>query len=100
MDNPELSVEDLVPIAGIGRSSLFKKLKSLTGMAPVEFIREIRIRRAAQLIESGEYNISEVSYRVGINEPRYFSRCFKNRFGMTPSEYKSKRQAIRSDIEP
>lgn len=90
MDNPELSVEDLVPVAGIGRSSLFKKLKSLTGMAPVEFIREIRIRRAAQLIECGEYNISEISYRVGINEPRYFSRCFKKRFGMTPTEYRKK----------
>jgi len=90
MDNSELTVDQLVSKIGIGRSVFFKKLKSLTGIAPIEFIREVRIKRAAQLIETGEFTISQVTFMVGNNDPRYFSRCFKQKFGMTPSEYKEK----------
>jgi YesN/AraC family two-component response regulator len=90
MDNSELTVDELVSKIGIGRSVFFKKLKSLTGIAPIEFIREVRIKRAAQLIETGEFTISQVTFMVGNNDPRYFSRCFKQKFGMTPSEYKEK----------
>ena len=90
IDNSALTVDELVSKMGIGRSVFFKKLKSLTGLAPVEFIREVRVKRAAQLIESGEYTISQVTYMVGCNDPRYFSRIFKQRFGMTPSEYRDK----------
>ncbi len=90
IDNAGLNVDELVSKIGIGRSVFFKKLKSLTGLAPIEFIREVRVKRAAQLIESGEYTISQVSYMVGCNDPRYFSRIFKHRFGMTPSDYRDK----------
>ena len=90
IDNSNLTVDELVSKIGIGRSVFFKKLKSLTGLAPIEFIREVRVKRAAQLIESGEYTISQVTYMVGCNDPRYFSRIFKQRFGVTPSEYRDK----------
>jgi len=90
IDNSELTIEDIAMYIGFGRSAFFKKLKSLTGLAPVEFLKEVRIQRAAQLIESGEYNFSEISYMVGINDPRYFSRCFKQKFGMSPRDYKDK----------
>ena len=90
IDNSDLTVDELVAKIGIGRSVFFKKLKSLTGLAPIEFIREVRVKRAAQLIESGEYTISQVTYMVGCNDPRYFSRIFKQRFGVTPSEYRDK----------
>lgn len=90
IDNSDLTVDDLVSMMGIGRSVFFKKLKSLTGLAPIEFIREVRVKRAAQLIESGEYTISQITYMVGCNDPRYFSRIFKQRFGITPSEYRDK----------
>lgn len=90
IDNSELTVDELVSKLGIGRSVFFKKLKSLTGLAPIEFIREMRIKRAAQLIESGEYTISQITFMVGCNDPRYFSRIFKQRFGLTPSEYRDK----------
>jgi signal transduction histidine kinase/DNA-binding response OmpR family regulator/ligand-binding sensor domain-containing protein len=90
IDNADLTVDELVSKIGIGRSVFFKKLKSLTGLAPIEFIREVRVKRAAQLIESGEYTISQVTYMVGCNDPRYFSRIFKQRFGVTPSEYRDK----------
>ena len=63
---------------------------ALTGLAPIEFIKEIRIKRATQLIETGEFNMTQISYMVGINDPRYFSKCFKAQVGMTPTEYKEK----------
>ena len=90
MDNSDFTVDDLVAGAGLGRSVFFKKIKSLTGLAPVEFIREVRIKRAAQLIETGQFTISQVTYMVGNNDPRYFSRVFKQRYGLTPKEYKEK----------
>lgn len=90
MDNGELVVDDLVKRLAVSRSVFFKKLKALTGLAPIEFIKEMRIKRAAELIETGEYNISQISYMVGINDPRYFSKCFKQKFGMTPTEYRDR----------
>ena len=88
MDNGDLIVDDLVKELAVSRSVFFKKLKTLTGLAPIEFIKEMRVKRAAQLIESGDFNMTQISYMVGINDPRYFSKCFKQRFGMTPTEYK------------
>ncbi len=88
MDNGELIVDILVREMAVSRSVFFKKLKTLTGLAPIEFIKEMRINRAAQLIESGEFNMTQISYMVGINDPRYFSKCFKAKYGMTPTEYR------------
>ena len=90
MDNGELVVDDLVRELAVSRSVFFKKLKTLTGLAPIEFIKEMRIKRAAQLIETGEFNMTQISYMVGINDPRYFSKCFKSQVGMTPTEYREK----------
>ena len=88
MDNNTLTVDDLVEEMGMGRTVFFNKLKSMTGLSPVEFIREIRIKRAAQLLEERKYNITEVTYMVGLNDSRYFAKCFKNTYGVTPSEYR------------
>lgn len=88
IDNSELTVEDMVSKMGFGRTVFFNKLKGLTGLAPIEFIRELRIKRAAQLLKSGEYNVSQVTYMVGMSDSRYFSKCFKKVYGMTPTEYK------------
>lgn len=90
MDNIDFKVDDLVSDMRMGRTVFFKKLKSITRLAPVEFIKEVRIKRAVQLIESGQYTISQITYMVGMNDPRYFSRCFKQKYDMTPSEYKDK----------
>lgn len=88
MDNNTLTVDELVEEMGMGRTVFFNKLKSLTGLSPVEFIREMRIKRAAQLLEERQYNITEVTYMVGMNDSRYFAKCFKNTYGVTPSEYR------------
>ncbi len=88
MDNSDLTVDDLVREMTLGRTVFFNKLKSLTGLSPVEFIREVRIKRAAQLLESGRYNVTEITYMVGMNDSRYFAKCFKNAYGVTPTEYR------------
>ena len=90
MDNGDLIVDDFVRELAVSRSVFFKKLKTLTGLAPIEFIKEMRINRAVQLIETGEYSMTQISYMVGINDPRYFSKCFKQKMGMTPTEYRDK----------
>jgi signal transduction histidine kinase/AraC-like DNA-binding protein/ligand-binding sensor domain-containing protein/ActR/RegA family two-component response regulator len=91
MSNSELTVDQLVSVVGLGRTVFFNKLKGLLGMSPIEFIKETRIKRAAQLLESGQLNVSEVSFHIGMNDARYFSKCFKQKYGMTPSEYKNKK---------
>ena len=88
MDNCDLAVDDLVREMALGRTVFFNKLKSLTGFSPVEFIREVRIKRAAQLLEAGHYNVTEITYMVGMNDSRYFAKCFKNAYGVTPTEYR------------
>ena len=69
------------------KSTLHRKLKSLTGLSPWEFIRNIRLKHAAQMLKNNVGNISEIAFKVGFNDPKYFSRCFKSEFGMTPKEF-------------
>lgn len=97
MDNSEFIVEDMVKEFAMSRTVFFKKLKALTGLSPVEFIRTMRIRRAAQLIETTDYNMTQISFMVGINGSRYFSRCFKQMYGLSPTEYKEKMKNKNSD---
>jgi AraC-like DNA-binding protein len=74
----------------MSRSVFFNKLKSLTGLSPIEFIRDLRMKRAAELLASGQYLVKEVSYMVGISDTKYFGKCFKAKFGVTPQGYKQR----------
>lgn len=85
--DPQLSVEELSKAIGLSRSTLYKKLKSKTGYVPNEFIRVVRLKHAAALLSSSEYNISEISYMVGFNSHSYFSKCFVQQFNVTPTEF-------------
>lgn len=96
MDNGKLVVDDLVNELSVSRSVFFKKLKMLTGMAPIEFVKEMRVKRAAQLIETGDYTMSQITYMVGFNDPRYFSKCFKQHYGMTPTEYREENNVTKN----
>lgn len=87
IDNENLDVTFLVNEAGISRSLLHTKLKSLTGCSATEFIRSIRLREAVQLIADGKCNISEAAYRTGFSSPAYFTRRFKEFFGTSPKQY-------------
>lgn len=92
MDNTELTIDEFAERLMLSRTIFYRKLKSIIGLTPVDFIREIRIKRAVQLIDSGEYNFSQVAYMTGFNDPKYFSKCFKKVIGITPSEYKEKKK--------
>lgn len=71
-------------------STLYRKIKALTGISTNEFIRKVKIQHAEQLLLTGKYTISEIAFRVGINSPVYFRQCFKDEFGLPPSEYMKK----------
>jgi DNA-binding response OmpR family regulator len=87
LTNSNFSVEELSRMLGMSRVHLYKKLFSLTGKTPIEFIRLIRIQRAAQLLVKSDLNVSEVAYQVGFNYPKYFARYFRDVHNMLPSEY-------------
>lgn len=73
----------------MSRVHLYKKLLSLTGKTPIEFIRSIRLQRAAQLLQKSQLSVSEIAYQVGFNNPKYFSKYFKDEFKVLPSAYAS-----------
>lgn len=92
-DNPEFNVEKLAEQSAVGRTVFYNKVKGLTGLTPVEFLRQMRLKIAAQLLESSDYNISEIAYMTGFNDEKYFSRCFRSVYGKTPTEYRKERDA-------
>jgi len=87
ISNPDFSVEELSRELNMSRVNLYKKLLSLTGHAPMEFIRIIRLKRAAQLLEKSQLTVAEVAYQVGFNNPKYFTKYFKDMFKILPSAY-------------
>lgn len=85
----DLSVDKVAGLLHLGRTVFYKKVRGTTGYTPNEYIRVIRLRKAAELLKEGEKNVSEVAYAVGFDNPYYFSKCFKEQFGMPPSQYRS-----------
>jgi AraC-like DNA-binding protein len=80
-------VEDFSRQMHMSRKALYNKILSLTGRAPLEFIRSIRLKRAAQLLEKSGMNVSEIAYEVGFNNPKSFTKYFKEEFKVLPSQY-------------
>lgn len=91
MGDSELSVEDLGAELGLGRVQLYRKTKSLTGYAPNELLRIARLRKAASLLASSEKTVAEITYEVGFSSPSYFTKCYKDYFGESPSEFLKRR---------
>ncbi|ULT29154.1 response regulator [Sphingobacterium sp. E70] len=87
IDNPQLSVEALSAHTSMSRASLYNKLLELTGMSPVDFIRSVKLEKAASLLEKSDKSISEIAYETGFANPNYFTKVFKAKYQMTPSEY-------------
>lgn len=90
IDNSDFNVARLQEALGVGDKMLYRKIKQLTGLTPVEYIRDIRLKRAAALLGEGRYSVSEVMYMSGFSNRGYFSKCFTNAYGMSPSEYQQK----------
>ena len=87
LSDPAFSVENLSHALYMSRISVYKKLLSLTGKTPIEFIRSIRLDHAARLMEKSQLTVAEVAYEVGFNNPKYFAKYFKAAFNMLPSAY-------------
>ncbi|MCL5245306.1 ATP-binding protein [Cellulophaga sp. 20_2_10] len=86
--DPDLNVESLAYELNLSRSQFYRKIKALTNQTAIEFLRNIRLQKAKQIIEMGNTNISEVSYKVGFSSPSYFTKCFKNYFDLLPTDIK------------
>ena len=87
LENPDFTVDDFAARMALGRTIFYRKVKGITGYPPKEYLRIIRMKKAAELLLDANINVSEVAYKVGISDPFYFSRCFKAQFGVSPSVY-------------
>lgn len=90
MTDTEFSVNDFAGIMGLGRTVFYKKVRGVTGYSPYEYLRVMRLKKAAEMLLTEDLTIAEVAYSVGINDPFYFSKCFKSQFGVSPSAYRKK----------
>jgi len=90
IDDANFDSEQLEEAMNLSRMQFYRKLKGILNLSGTEFIRQVRLKRALQLLESGHFNVSEVAWQVGFNDPAYFSRCFKKEFGKAPQEFISK----------
>lgn len=86
MSNPDVNVEALASEMGLERTQLYRKIKAITNYSPVELMRNLRLKRAKILLTSTEKTISEICYEVGFSTPAYFTKCFREQYGKTPSE--------------
>lgn len=87
MKDPELNVEDLGRDMGMSRVQLYRKLKSLTNYSPNELLRQMRLKKAASLLAASDMTIAEVAYEVGFSSPSYFTKCYKEQFGESPTDF-------------
>ena len=90
MENPDFNVDMLSNQHHMSRTSFFNKLKALTGYAPADYIRMIRLQHAAQLLEQGEYSITEIAYMIGYSDAKYFREVFKKYYNVSPSKFNKK----------
>ena len=89
LQNEDFNVNTLAEEMGLSRSPFFKKLKSLTGFAPVDLVKEIRLTKALSYVETTDMNFTEIAYIVGFRDPGYFTKCFRQKYGKTPKEYRN-----------
>ena len=90
LEESEFDLEQLSTEMGMSKSTLYRKIKSITGLTPLDFVRNVKMKRACMMLLARTQNISEVAYAVGFSTPKYFTKCFKEEFGITPSEYLQK----------
>ncbi len=84
----DLKIEELAEAVNMGRTVFYGKIKALVGMSPSDFLRRMRMQRAEELIARSKMNFSQIAFRIGFSDPKYFTKCFKKETGMTPSEYR------------
>ena len=88
LSDEQLKIEEMADAVGLGRTVFYSKIRELVGVSPSDFLRQIRMQRAEQLVAKSKMTFSEIAYSVGFTDPKYFTKCFKKQTGMTPSEYR------------
>jgi transcriptional regulator GlxA family with amidase domain len=86
LSDSNLSVEDLAAVMGLSRVQLYRKVKALTGNTPVDLLRKARLAQAQRLLQESTLSVSEIAYQVGFASPSYFTKCYKDEFGIAPGE--------------
>ena len=94
LENPDFTVDDFASMMALGRTIFYRKVKGVTGYAPKEYLRVMRMKKAAELLLKTDVTVAEVAYQVGINDPFYFSKCFKAQFGVSPSAYQKNKDGV------
>ena len=87
IDNSDFNIDLISSTIGLSRSAFFKKVKSLTGYAPVDLIKEYRINKSLELMRTTDFSITEIAFKSGFKDSGYFGKCFRKRFGKSPREY-------------
>lgn len=90
MADPELNVDSLAASMGLGRSQFYRKIKALTNYSPVELVRKLRLKSARAMLTSSDRTVSEIAYAVGFSTPAYFTKCYREAYGETPSELRER----------
>ena len=87
IENTEFNIDTISTTLNISRSAFFKKMKSITGLAPIDFVKEIRLSKSVELIKTTNMSVSEIAFAVGFNDSGYFGKVFKKKYKLTPREY-------------
>ena len=90
MGNASLNVDTIASRMGLERSQFYRKIKSLTNYAPVELIRRLRLQRGRELLTTTDKTVSEIAYEIGFSTPAYFTKCYRDTYGETPTEVRNK----------
>src|SRR5690606_35666679 len=98
IQDSDLKIEDVCRAIGLSRAQLYRKMKALTGYTMNDLVKEIRLKRAQQLLQDNKFQINEVAYMVGFNDPEYFRKTFKTKIGCSPSAYAKQYQTSSSDV--
>lgn len=87
ISDSEYGQEQLAQDLLLSRSTLYRKIKAVSGMSPLDFMRNVKMKKACAMLRQHEMSISEIAYSLGFTNPKYFTKCFKEEMGLTPSEY-------------
>lgn len=92
LQNPDFKIDDLAETMNMSRAVFYRKIKTFTGASPIDLVKEMRLKRALELLDADTYSLSEVAYQSGFSSPQYFSRVFKEQMQCTPNEYKRRKE--------
>ena len=87
ISDPEFGVKEIGELMGLNKNQFYRKLKAITGQSPTNFIRDLRLAEAQKLLENSDMNVSEIAYKIGYNDPNYFTRLFQKKYGIPPSKF-------------